>query len=257
MSEIEAGALNPLAFLGLRRVGSENEESPVKQELDDIQLNRRGIPARKRKKNSLIFGGDEVVSIPVRSPKKKSPVKSPKKDVEKEKDKKDSSTPASVHVPLSDVKRLARLELDSLVRNQNGNLSEGEEDAESLTDMEDSYLKDEESEEEDEEEDLNELDQDIEDIDPFEQSIKQDKNDDHISILNRLNAQRLGVALRNLLKLPKAHKWVCFEFFYSNIDKILFEGENDFMVCLKESFPQLITRRLSRVEWCKVRRLMG
>ena len=61
---------------------------------------RRGIPARKRKKNSLIFGGDEVVSIPVRSPKKKSPVKasngssvspspsslsSPKKDAEKEK----------------------------------------------------------------------------------------------------------------------------------------------------------------------------
>jgi hypothetical protein len=35
----------------------------------------------------------------------------------------------------------------------------------------------------------------------------------------RHNAQRLGVALRNLLKLPKAHQWVCFEFFYSNIDK--------------------------------------
>ena len=28
-------------------------------------------------------------------------------------------------------------------------------------------------------------------------------------------------------------------------------------MCLKESFPQLKTRRLSRVEWCKVRRLMG
>ena len=26
----------------------------------------------------------------------------------------------------------------------------------------------------------------------------------------------------NLLKLPKAHKWVCFEFFYSNIDNVLF-----------------------------------
>jgi hypothetical protein len=25
--------------------------------------------------------------------------------------------------------------------------------------------------------------------------------------------------LRNLLKLPKAHKWVCYEWFYSNIDK--------------------------------------
>lgn len=33
------------------------------------------------------------------------------------------------------------------------------------------------------------------------------------------SASALGVALRNLLKLPKAHKWVCFEFFYSNIDK--------------------------------------
>ena len=71
------------------------------------------------------------------------------------------------------------------------------------------------------------------------------------------SAQALGVALRNLLKLPKAHRWVCYEFFYSNIDRVLFEGENDFMVCLRESFPQLKTRRLTRVEWCKVRRLMG
>ena len=43
--------------------------------------------------------------------------------------------------------------------------------------------------------------------------------DEEMSVANRLNAQRLGVTLRNLLKLPKAHKWVCFEFFYSNIDK--------------------------------------
>merc|ERR1711981_1347746 len=71
------------------------------------------------------------------------------------------------------------------------------------------------------------------------------------------HAQTLGVALRNLLKLPKAHKWVCYEFFYSNLDQILFEGENDFTVCLRESFPDLKTRRLTRVEWCKIRRLMG
>ena len=42
--------------------------------------------------------------------------------------------------------------------------------------------------------------------------------------MNRACAQRLGYALRNLLKLPKAHKWVCFEFFYSNIDR--FELDN-------------------------------
>ena len=61
---------NPLAFLGLQRVG---ENSPSKA--DNVQLNNRGLPARKRKKNSLIFGGDELVSIPVRSPRKKSPTK--------------------------------------------------------------------------------------------------------------------------------------------------------------------------------------
>ena len=45
--------------------------------------------------------------------------------------------------------------------------------------------------------------------------------------------------------------------FHSCCNRVLFCGENDFSVCLKESFPQLRTRRLSRVEWCKVRRLMG
>ncbi|XP_032876519.1 protein lin-9 homolog isoform X1 [Amblyraja radiata] len=70
-------------------------------------------------------------------------------------------------------------------------------------------------------------------------------------------AQKIGLRLRNLLKLPKAHKWCIYEWFYSNIDKPLFEGDNDFCVCLKESFPNLKTRKLTRVEWGKIRRLMG
>jgi hypothetical protein len=37
----------------------------------------------------------------------------------------------------------------------------------------------------------------------------------------------------------------------------LFDGDNDFMICLKESFPHLRTRKLTRVEWCKIRRMMG
>nr|KAG5701006.1 hypothetical protein BaRGS_022717 [Batillaria attramentaria] len=37
----------------------------------------------------------------------------------------------------------------------------------------------------------------------------------------------------------------------------LFLGENDFCICLQESFPQLKTKKLTRVEWCKIRRLMG
>ncbi|XP_074659889.1 protein lin-9 homolog [Tubulanus polymorphus] len=70
-------------------------------------------------------------------------------------------------------------------------------------------------------------------------------------------AQAIGVRLRNLLKLPKAHKWACYESFYSNLDAPIFEGENDFCICLKETFPQLKTMKLRRVEWCTIRRLMG
>nr|CAG4649193.1 EOG090X03EV [Scapholeberis mucronata] len=69
--------------------------------------------------------------------------------------------------------------------------------------------------------------------------------------------KKLGVRLRNLLKLPKAHKWVCYEWFYSNLDQVLFEGDNDFMLCLRESFPSLKLRQLTRSQWCTIRRLMG
>lgn len=74
---------------------------------------------------------------------------------------------------------------------------------------------------------------------------------------DRKIGQKIGLRLRNLLKLPKAHKWVCYEWFYSNIDRCLFMGENDFSICLKESFPELKTRELTRVEWTKIRRMMG
>ncbi|XP_044748726.1 protein lin-9 homolog [Coccinella septempunctata] len=74
---------------------------------------------------------------------------------------------------------------------------------------------------------------------------------------DRKIGQKIGLRLRNLLKLPKAHKWVCYEWFYSDIDNCLFSGENDFSICLKESFPELQTRFLTRVEWTKIRRMMG
>ncbi|XP_030844933.1 protein lin-9 homolog [Strongylocentrotus purpuratus] len=77
----------------------------------------------------------------------------------------------------------------------------------------------------------------------------------HVSY--KKSAQKLGQRLKNLLKLPKAYKWCIYEWFYSNIDKSLFEGENDFKICLRESFPQLKQRKLTKVEWCIVRRLMG
>lgn len=39
-----------------------------------------------------------------------------------------------------------------------------------------------------------------------------------LTVHDKKMAQAIGVRLRNLLKLPKAHKWVCYEWFYSNLD---------------------------------------
>ena len=171
-----------------------------------------------------------MVSIPVKSPKKK--VASPTKSVKETPTKRGKETPSKVLV------------------------------SDNFDDDSDDYYRD---------PDLSDIEDDFHDDDmepntppPIpvtpKKSVEKNKNrhdEEEMNNINRLNAQRLGYALRNLLKLPKAHKWVCFEFFYSNIDRVLFCGENDFMVCLKESFPALKTRRLTRVEWCKVRRLMG
>lgn len=64
--------------LGLKRVDDpEDDEEEVESQGESagntptksrggLELNRRGIPARKRKKNSLIYGTDDLVSIPVR-----------------------------------------------------------------------------------------------------------------------------------------------------------------------------------------------
>merc|ERR1711974_569440 len=79
---------NPLSFLGLRkRDEPENEEETEVNNSDSpkmskggLELNNRGVPARKRKLNSLIYGVDDLVSIPVKSPKKRgSAVKTPTK----------------------------------------------------------------------------------------------------------------------------------------------------------------------------------
>lgn len=67
-----------------------------------------------------------------------------------------------------------------------------------------------------------------------------------IALLDKKASQRIGLRLRNLLKLPKAHKFVSYEWFYSNIDRALFEGENDFQMCLREMYPDLKTRHLTR-----------
>ncbi|XP_029165507.1 protein lin-9 homolog isoform X1 [Nylanderia fulva] len=193
------------AALGLQRVGT---QPPVKPSLptQPVQvLNRRGMPARIRKKNKLFY--DDVLINHPHHRIKKDPMSAEAKQ-----------SPKKMLRP-SPLKRHTKL------------LNEPKKSTSSSQPST-----------------------------PITTPIKQEKGSDKLSqpsSPDRKIGQKIGMRLRNLLKLPKAHKWVCYEWFYSNIDKILFEGDNDFMICLKESFPQLKTRKLTRVEWCKIRRMMG
>ena len=177
----------------LCRVGTEYSESPTKGE-SSIELNRRGIPARKRKKNSLIYGSDDLVSIPVKSPKKKI-IGTPSKEAPK----KGRLTPGYDD----------NIDIDT-------NIDTFEDDSDFEKELE-SYSEDFYSEAE-----KSKVNSGAKGKKLGEKSKSKLELEEEMSLTNRLNAQRLGVALRNLLKLPKAHKWVCFEFFYSNIDRFVF-----------------------------------
>ncbi|KAL4002314.1 DIRP family protein [Acanthocheilonema viteae] len=63
--------------------------------------------------------------------------------------------------------------------------------------------------------------------------------------------------LKNVLKLPKARRWVYCEFFYSGVDQQLFSGDNEFVQLLHEMFPNLRTFKLCRPEWRAIRRMIG
>ncbi|KAK8744011.1 hypothetical protein OTU49_000959, partial [Cherax quadricarinatus] len=178
---------SPLSALGLHRVG-EDRPSPSKE--PSIQLNRRGMPARMRKKNRLYFD-DDLVSSPTQA---KSPKKTPRGTPKKQ--------PNPQPLPLAPVK-----------------MSDG--------------------------------------LSGIQYTPVITTEPQTITTPDKKVAQQNGVRLRNFLKLPQAHKWVYFEWFYSNIDKPLFGGENDFQVVLKEAFPELRTRKLTRRQWGMIRRMMG
>ncbi|XP_047491886.1 protein lin-9 homolog isoform X1 [Penaeus chinensis] len=178
---------SPLSALGLQRVG---EERPSPSKEPSIQLNRRGMPARMRKKNRLYYD-DDLVSSPTQM---KSPKKTPRGTPKKQ--------PNPQPMPLAPVK-----------------LGEG--------------------------------------ISAPHSNPVIAMEPQTITTPDKKVAQQNGVRLRNFLKLPQAHKWVYFEWFYSNIDKPLFGGENDFQIVLKEAFPQLQTRKLTRRQWGMIRRMMG
>lgn len=189
------------AALGLHRVGTALPKRK-KNTAPSQALNRRGIPARIKKKNPLFYD-DNMVNDQKQiknSPKKGTPVKvTPNKgklarkfNVKRSGDAEEDFSP----VPAKKYKTIKKRKDDSL------------------------------------------------------------ENAIVIPVDKKLG-QRIGLRLRNLLKLPKAHKFVSYEWFYSTIDRAILGGENDFQQCLRECYPTLVTRNLTRAEWNHIRRTLG
>lgn len=221
------------AALGLHRVGTALPAKKTQPSQPIQVLNARGMPARIRKKNRLFFDDDIINDKPKLSPSKKtaspsaagskSPTKSPGRMLKKRK---------SFALKLAAAKQAKQANKQSAAkkvsRSSTPDLFEDEDD--DNPDDEDSF--------------------------PAPPKIIAERQPAKVEV-NRKVGQTLGLRLRNLLKLPKAHKWVSYEYFYSYIDRPLFLSENDFQTCLRESFPNLKTRMLTRHEWSRIRKLMG
>lgn len=63
--------------------------------------------------------------------------------------------------------------------------------------------------------------------------------------------------INNILKQSAGRRWVYYEWFYSNIDRALLLGENDFQSCLQQMFKNIKIKNLTRTQWSMIRRLMG
>ncbi|XP_063705400.1 protein lin-9 homolog [Culicoides brevitarsis] len=199
-SDIEGEQSFGPAALGLHRVGTALPKRK-KAAAPSQTLNRRGIPARIKKKNPLFYD-DNMVNDQKQiknSPKKPTPVK---------------VTPKGKAKKVLAVKRAAVAEEESPAPVKKYKI--------------------------------------------VNKKRKDDSLENAIVIpVDKKLGQRIGLRLRNLLKLPKAHKFVSYEWFYSTIDKAILGGENDFQQCLRECYPTLVTRNLTRAEWNHVRRTLG
>lgn len=219
------------ATLGLHRVGT---EPPKRKRTTPLQkLNARGRPARIRKKNSKY---DDELEEGGKTPTKGSPSKKPTSAVK---------TPTASTKSASPVKSVKK----------RLNLKSKQKDTEDESD---------EEEDEDEESDSDSGSAPL----PVKPAAKKTPKKRamktstitesmHMNNIDKKACQRIGLRLRNLLKLPKAHKFVMYEFFYSNIDRAIFLGTNEFELYLVEAFPRLKTRMMTRIEWNKIRKTFG
>lgn len=188
------------AALGLHRVGTALPKRKIAV-VPSQALNRRGIPARIKKKNPLFYD-DNMVNDQKQiknSPKKHTPVKmTPKTKSGKKLYAKRTASSEGASGPTKKLKPVGKKRKEA---------------------------------------------------DTLENAI--------VIPVDKKLGQRIGLRLRNLLKLPKAHKFVSYEWFYSTIDKAILGGENDFEQCLREYYPTLVTRNMTRAEWNHIRRTMG
>lgn len=233
------------AVLGLQPVNKRNNPKIIESSNSGKdKLNRRGMPARIRKKNKLFF--DEEVFNTSKNPSVKqermmyvnSPKKqTPKKVVEPKVEPKTPKTPKQekivnqkLQTPKVAVKTTPTIKLKT------PNVKTPVKSA-SKKSAENGVIK------------------------PKPVKLETPKNIVSTSkpksdSLERKRCQNVGLRLRKIFQLPKAKNWIYYEWFYSNIDKPLLY-ESDFMMCVQDFFPSFKIKTMTRREWCMLRRMMG
>ncbi|XP_058058697.1 protein lin-9 homolog [Anopheles bellator] len=92
-------------------------------------------------------------------------------------------------------------------------------------------------------------------IDTEEKNIMQSINP--IATWEKKMYQTLGLQIKSLLRLRRAHCFVYYEWFYSDIDQYVLGTGSPFQQLMKEQFPQLKTNNLTRAEWNRIRASFG
>ncbi|EDW00216.1 protein lin-9 homolog [Drosophila grimshawi] len=253
-----------LATLGLQRVGSAPPPKPKSQKPQMLLLNARGMPARIRKRNPLfydenIINDDKPLRVSLTS---KKPMTRGYND-----------SPGKMQTTLSKVIKKRKGVVSRYMRSNDGNgastsqstsgvdleLSSGK--TKKLPPMSASASK---AQQQQQQAQLRAAGRGTmsgtkrntagaaaaaaEDV-----ARKAEAN----AVANKRLGLSIGQRLRNLLKLPKAHKWAIAEWFYSYIDKPLFDCKYEFMNHVSKLAPRLATRNLNRHEWAVIRRRMG
>lgn len=228
------------AVLGLQPVNKKNCPKMTESSGKD-KLNRRGMPARIRKKNKLFFD-EEVFNTSknpsvkqermmyVNSPKKYTPKKVVESKLESKTPKQEKITNQKLQTPKSTAKTTT-----PTIKLKTTNLKTPVKSA-SKKSTENGIIKQ----------------KPIKLETPKNIVPTKPKSDS----LDRKRCQKVGLRLRKIFHLPKAKNWIYYEWFYSNIDKPLL-CESDFMMCVQDFFPSFKIKTMTRTEWCMLRRMMG